>query len=216
MAPVQAQKIINFGRFLLTRTAVLLAAAALLSAGLVNYSTMRIKMLNRVVPASVEDLALFFLNPDKASPPNWDKYILYFRTAAKVMPGFSAPNAMMGYCYFYKGDLAKAAGYYRLARAQTPTFFWFHYNLGVIYYRQGRYEEAAAVLKKAVSCRPEDAIVFINVSKIYRDLNRAATDAGYDPEEGLVEGYRNAQQMILACTNHLQHLLQNDFSVRIF
>lgn len=216
MAGFPAKKILETLRFLCGRTAFLLLAAAAVSAVFISYDVMRLKMLNRVVPASSEDIVLFALDPDGQKPPDWELYKLYFRTVAKVMPGFSAPNGMLGYCHFYTGDLNKAASYYRKAAKQNPGFFWFHYNLGVIYFRQAKYKEAVDAFNKALNCRPEDAIIFINLSKIFRDLNRFATDAGYDPQQGLMEGYYNAKQMILACQYNIQKFMIRQHKVRIF
>ena len=190
------------------RTIILILAAILLSNWLVDLDRMKLKTLNRVVPASMEDLVAFDRNPHGPTTIALENYILYFKTAASVLTSSSAAHAMLGYAYYYSGDFKRAAVFYRKAIKLTPEFFWFQHDLGAIYLKQGRYKEAAEVLEKALACRPEDALIFLNVSKIYRELNRYASDFGYDTEKGLLDGYRNAHEMLMICYVHLKKYRQ--------
>jgi tetratricopeptide (TPR) repeat protein len=56
----------------------------------------------------------------------------------------------------------------------------------------------------ALSCKVEDALIFMNVSKIYRALNRHASDLGYDTEDGLFDGFREAHEMLAKAYYHLK------------
>jgi tetratricopeptide (TPR) repeat protein len=198
-----AQGIKQVAWFCVSRTAILFIIAALLFYFLVDSERMKLKALNRVVPQSMEILADFNQHPSKEQSGILQGYTLFFKTTSKILPNSAAAHGMLGYCYYYSGHQRKALDSYRKAAALHPTFFWFQYNLAVIYFEQGLYGPAAEVLEKAVACRPEDAIVFTNVSKIYRDLNHYAEDLGYDSQNGLVAGYRYAHELLAKCYYHL-------------
>lgn len=153
-------------------------------------------MLNRVVPDSMEELVVFAKAPQGRPTEFLKKYLLFFKTTTQLVSNSSAAWGMMGYCYVFLGDLTRAEKHYRKAVKIEPGFFWFHYNLGVIYYNQGRFDEATRWLQKAINCRAEDALIFINSSKIYHELNRHASDTGYETESGMVGGYQEAHDML--------------------
>ena len=189
--------IIGFFTFLLRRTAVLIAAMFLLSYWLVDYDRMKLKTLNRVVPASVEDLAAFALDPRQENAGTiLPKYVLYFKTMSNTVKKSSTAYAMLGYCHYHLGDQNKAAQFYRKAIDINPTFFWFHYNLGLIYFQQGQYAKAQDALQKAAQCRMEDALIFINISKFYKEMNRALSNLDYDTQASLADGYRAVHEVL--------------------
>ena len=191
--------------FIGRRTIILFLAAYLLSNWLINFDVMKLKSLNRVVPESMEDLVAFSLNPDSAKAGNLQKYIPFFKTAIESLSNKSAAaRSMLGYCYFYLGDTQKAIKQYEEARGINPKFFWTYYNLGVIQFKQGKYAEAAVILEKALMCEPAETLMFINVSKIYKDLNYYAANQGYDTEKGLRNTYRDVHELLAKCYYHLK------------
>src|SRR5258708_6545940 len=50
--------------------------------------------------------------------------------------------AMLGFCYERLGQESQAIVSYKQAIAFNPEYFWPYYNLGVIFYDQGRYSQA--------------------------------------------------------------------------
>ena len=207
---------IQFFRYLSSRAIVLYLIAFGLFHWLVDLDRMKIKLINRVVPASTEDLVLFSLNPASKDPAILDKYLLYFKTTVKVLDKSAAAHGLLAYCEYYRGNKNKAIGEFRKAIAINPEFFWFQYDLGVIYFLQGDFKNAQEVLGKAVNSRPEGTFIFINVSRIYKDLNNYAAEAGYNTEDSLRDGYHNAREMLMLCEYHLGGLIQRNYKVQIF
>ena len=191
-------------RFLSRRTITLVALGVLLSHWLVDFDRMKLKALNRVVPGSMEDLVVFARDPQPDRKAIVGKYVLYFKTAANILPKAAAAQGMLGYCSYYLGDRDKALWHYRKAVVLNPDFFWFYYNLGVIYLEQGLYRQATLVLEKAIASSPENALVFMHASKIYITLTKYAADLKYDLDRNLFGGYRDAYDMLALCYYNLK------------
>ncbi|MCC6759455.1 MAG: tetratricopeptide repeat protein, partial [Candidatus Omnitrophica bacterium] len=85
-----------------------------------------------------------------------EKYLRYFQLVSKDEPSRADAHAMMGYCYFYLGDSAKAAAEYRTAAGLDPQVFSFHYNLAVIAFLDGQHEQALSGFKAALTTNPSD------------------------------------------------------------
>lgn len=212
---MQKTRFLTMAQHFAGRTWVLLAAGLLIAWHCVDMDKMKIKMLNRVVPASMEDIVLFSLDPSHPEP-NWEKYLGYFKTASKILPQLGAARGMMGYCYYHMGNLPEAARQYERAVNLNPQFFWWHYNLGIIYAQQGKYAEAESAMKKAFECSPSDSIMYINSAKIYRELNKHADELKYNTEEGLRKGYRSVSQILVMFRFHLPQLITRDYRIQIF
>ncbi|MBI4308898.1 MAG: tetratricopeptide repeat protein [Candidatus Omnitrophica bacterium] len=206
----------KFFTFLFSRTIILFVAAFLLSHWLVDTERMKVKTINRVVPASMREMIEFSLSPKGKNPAVLKKYLLYFKTVAKILPRSAVAQAMVGYCHYYLGDVPKAQEFFNKAIKITPNFFWFHYDLGVIYFRQGLYPQAAQALEKAIACPPQETMVYLNMSKIYKGLDSEAAQLGYNTEKGLAEGYRNANEMLMLHRYHLSGSIKKDYWVQIF
>ena len=191
-------------RSLSRRTIALMVLGALLSHCLVDFDRMKLKALNRVVPESMEDLVVFSEDPRAEKAAVVGKYMLYFKTAVKILPKAASAHGMLGYCFYYQGDKDKALRYYRKAVALEPDFFWFYYDLGVMYLDRGMCRQAALVLEKAVAASPENTLRFMHASKIYITLTKHAADLKYDLERSLFGGYRDAYDILALCYYNLK------------
>jgi tetratricopeptide (TPR) repeat protein len=71
-----------------------------------------------------------------------------------------------------------AAYYYELEIERDPESYTAITNLGDIYERMGRYEEAEPLYRRAVELTPDDLIVYVNLASITRTLgDHAAADS---------------------------------------
>jgi tetratricopeptide (TPR) repeat protein len=191
-------------KFVFTRTVILVLGIALLSLWLVDFDRMKLKALNRVVPASITELAQYVLDPKPEKKDVLVKYLPYFKTMSVTVKKSSTAFSMLGYTYSMLGDQNKAEKSYLKAISIHPSFFWFYYSLGVIYFNEGRYDKAVDTLQKAAACRMEDALIFINVSKFYKDMNEELSELGYDPQDGLMDGYRRTHELLAKSYYRLQ------------
>ena len=80
-------------------------------------------------------------------------YQTYFDAVYKTLGSAERPEilGLLGYCAYQRHDLAKAEAYYLKAREAIPDFFWYSYNLGIIYLKQQRFDEAEAALVYAIN-----------------------------------------------------------------
>jgi len=103
-----------------------------------------------------------------------DAYIKYYEKVNEYLPNSADVYSMLGFCYYHKKEVQKAIDAYTQAITINPHIFWFHYNLGIIYYKLGKYEEAVKYLKAAIDKKPEHALMFTGYSRVYRRITRQA------------------------------------------
>lgn len=143
--------------------------AGLLSGGIVN-------LINRVEiesrqhisdhkPASFAPLLLSQSNPEKVDAREIVKYLVYYRWVAAYNPKIPEAYGLQGYCSFRLKRYFRAIDFYKEAAALKPEFFWYNYNLGVIYFKQGRNYLALDYLHRAVSGNASDTFEHIMASK---------------------------------------------------
>jgi tetratricopeptide (TPR) repeat protein len=75
------------------------------------------------------------------------------------------------------GQLAPAAGHYRLAAEMSPTNSYFHLNLGNALLKQRLVREAAAAYAKAVAAAPANADALNNLANAYLELGANLDEA---------------------------------------
>ncbi len=195
--------------------------------GICLYATdiekMEVKTINHIIPQSMSALVGFSLHPNLAHPEPLKEYATYFKIVMKFVPESPADQALLGYCYYYLGDLPKAQKFFKKAvdglhrqPIGVKDFFWFHYNLGVSYLRQKDYAKAKDSLQKALLSPPQMALYFMQVSRAYKVLTPVAAKLGYDLEVGLLQGYRSAQQLLMITEYGLEPPPEHVFHARIF
>lgn len=93
-------------------------------------------------------------------------YLDYYKQLIKYSSHSLDALGMLAFCYFTLGDQSKAISLYKKAITQEPAFFWFHYNLGVIYFKQRKYPEAVVSLKRAFSVDRKTTLGLLSNSHI--------------------------------------------------
>jgi len=83
-------------------------------------------------------------------------YVDFYEHVLTVFPNLWDVYGILGYCYHYLGDDAKAIKYLQAAIQYDPDYFWNDYNLAVIYIKESRYQEADILLQKALNVSAQD------------------------------------------------------------
>ncbi|MBX7056555.1 MAG: tetratricopeptide repeat protein [Leptospirales bacterium] len=82
--------------------------------------------------------------------------------------------AQMGQIYFYKGNLEMAADNLRKAAAMAPDNGRYRYNLGVVYLRMNRAQEAAAEFQRSLDAGVNDVSVYRALSRAFLQMRQPA------------------------------------------
>lgn len=134
-------------------------------------------------------------------------YVEFYERIVSHSPNASDAVGMLGVAYYYLGDTRNAVEFLEKAAAINPHYFWFQYDLGVIFTRQGKMEEASAAFQKALQIKPQLTLYFIQTSRILRyvedqefiraSLRMPSLNVDGKIEENLKAGYRDAARLIL-------------------
>ena len=123
------------------------------------------------------------------------KYQNYYRKIAEYMPYRAEAYGLLGFCSYYLGDKEKAIKSYIKAIELNPDFFWYYYNLGIIYWKSHQWQLSRQYLQKAIQVKPQETLKFIYSSQmIYLPIIK---DRGYDFKkisEELQKGYEKGYQ----------------------
>lgn len=121
----------------------------------------------------------------------YEEAIVYFRRATEIDQTFAQAYQRMGECYMAMGDNEEAQKFLKLAaeiftskdkqdetrsevlqevmRVNPKTINIFN-TLGIIYRRQGRYEEAAEQYRRALKVNPKDENIHYNLARTLFEL----------------------------------------------
>ncbi len=157
----------------LKRAVLLYAAGFLVFYGMVNFQDVtdkaRVAALNRLMP-NIDGLADFIATEKPLKRAYLEDWAMYYRAFEGIAGGRADTYGMLGFCSYYLGKIDKAIEYFEEAVIYNPHFFWFYYDLAVIYFEQGKYEKAIGYLQAAVDANPEATKAFLNITKPYLDL----------------------------------------------
>lgn len=105
---------------------------------------------------------------------DYDKAIGSFEKTLSIDPGFSEAHNYMGTAYEIQGRLEKAIGEYHKALENTeyatPQFP--HWNLGSLYLKQERYDDALREFKDVLRFDPESVIAHNGLGKVHHQEGR--------------------------------------------
>ncbi len=202
MAGLPFKKIcMNLVDLLAKRIILLVIIAVIIFYSLVDRHVLKLKTANFLFPEAAE------LNVLRSSPGIMEKERLkdilnYYKMLCSFTandPEQPAPCSLAGYAYYYLGDTDNAIKYYEQAVRGNPNFFWFHYNLGVIYYNENNYDKAAEKFTLALNSPNDNAMLFMLLTKTYQDL---ALFLKIDPDSfmsGLEEGFKKSRDLLTVC-----------------
>ncbi|MBF0618908.1 MAG: tetratricopeptide repeat protein, partial [Candidatus Omnitrophica bacterium] len=162
-------------KFLLTRTALLFLVALLSWQVLVRSTVLKAKAINQMLP-QIPDIEMFADHPAQMGREKLVELAGYYKMVQTLLaadPEAPAPCGAAAYAYYYLGRPATAIAYYKKAIDQNPYFFWFYYDLGLIYYHQKNYTLAAEAFLNAVQVPEERSLMFMRLTKVYKDIQLA-------------------------------------------
>ena len=127
-----------------------------------------LRTLNRLMPPQLSTLNDIVADRKNINQKELSVFQFYFEKVTELMPQMADAFGLYGFCSYYLGKHKKAITAYQKAIELNPAFFWFYHNLGIIYFKEGRYEEAARMFEAALGTKPEYAGMFIGSStKMY-------------------------------------------------
>ena len=121
----------------------------------------------------------------------------YYEQVSKSYPQLADAWGMRGYWYYQKAQAAQAVSAYQQAAQLAPGFFWFHYNLGVLFLKQDNPQQALGHIDAALQANPSASLNFIfNSAHIYMPWVRQKAN----PQQVIAElkrGYDDCEKLKL-------------------
>lgn len=160
----------------------------------------RTTTLNQLIPSFA------YLAQWKRGSGNIDKqkmkdYERYYKKVAEYIPGRADAYSMLGFCYYHLGERDKAIVSYQKAAVLNPHFFWPYYNMGMIFFKDGEYQESAEMFEKALRTDLKNALIFMRSSKIYQDIIREA-DYSYEALLARMQKGRRDSKLLMGLSLH--------------
>jgi len=167
----------------------------------------RLATLNRIRPYHYHYLVDVADNKVPVDRKKMMTYFKYFNIISDFLPHKPGAHAMLGFLSFYLGNKDDAIKYYQKAVDKNAWIHMFHYNLGLVYFHEGRYEEAAQSLKATLNLKANVTFLFLVDSKIYRPiLANVAKDNEKKVFETIRRDYDNSYRLIILSYYHLKKL----------
>jgi len=82
-------------------------------------------------------------------------YADYYENLLQVFPTMIDAYGILGYCYHYLGDDLKAKEFFKKAVEGGSNYFWFTYDLAVLYIIDRDYHAGMELLRKALQIDPQ-------------------------------------------------------------
>ncbi len=181
----------------LRRAIILYAVLFLIYQALIDRATTQAKLLNAHLPA-FDDLIACMNTPSSCKAQQWEPYVDYYRAVLHSVKDVGAPNGILGVCLFNLGKPQEAIAHFEKARAYNPKYFWFSYDLGIVYAKTGNYAKAMEYLQQALGCEPQASLIYITLSKTLKTLLPVALEQGYIPDQNLHQGIEEATRLLIA------------------
>ncbi len=196
-----------FLRALSQRSLGLYLFLVLISFLIVDYQKLRLRTLNLFMPLSYDYLINFAGGKEAADPYRLKEYLSYYETVAKLIAKRSDAYGLSGYFYYHLGKTRKAIASYEKAIRIHPKFFWYPYNLGLIYYKNGQYAQAIESFQQAREASLDATLQFISSSeKIYQPIVVSRKiHFNLDPRKQLKEGFAKTYYLTVLCHYHLKN-----------
>jgi len=125
--------------------------------------------LNRLMPY-FDEFVDHVIKGDTVDQVDWSRYIHYFEKVTEYVPFLADARFLLGYCYYQIGKEQKALSVLQESIELNSAFFWSHYNMGIIYFKNNQFARAAEAFEKALKTKPEAAIKVITISQVYLPL----------------------------------------------
>ena len=175
----------SFFKWIFTRSFVLYLVLFAFSFTLIDYGAIKkrimIRTLNHNIPLDGFSY-LIRLGEGQDDVPLDEaalkSYVRYYERVVQYMPHLDDAHGMLGFCYFYLGQPAKALKEYEKAGVLNPHFFFFQYNLGAIHFLNEDYATAAKYFENARQKKAEVTLLVIKNGLEYKRALTGITNLG--------------------------------------
>lgn len=154
----------------------------------------KLRTLNRLMPP-LSNLVKSSLTQEPLDPKELAKYEFYYRKVTEYMPQNANGYYVQGYCLARMGKSEKAKEAYHKSIDRNPQFFWAHYNLALLYFKGGEYEQASASFTAALQTRPELSLKMILSSKVFQQLMLQTSNPGPMMTAHIKQAYADSQRL---------------------
>lgn len=151
--------------------------------------------INKLNIYMVRDSQALFDCLNGPCPTKFDNYITYFNLVSDYMPNQADSYAMLGFCYSHLNQSSLAIDNYKKAIELNPRFFWSYYNLGLLSWANGNFQEASFLFKQSLLLDPRETIESILPSKLYMSI-LAGSKISYNIVDSLQHGYQLANDFL--------------------
>ncbi len=131
------------------------------------------------------------------------KYLQYFQMLVKDNRLSADAYALVGFCQYHLGEKQKARDAYQEALRLNPTFFAFQYDLAVLDFEAGRYQEAFKGFEKALTTNPTDNIISLRKFRNFVYIIYKARAQNSYLNDRLKKGYSLSAYFISVCLEKL-------------
>ena len=161
---------------------------------------------------SFEHLVRFLRIKEALTEDLWQEYMDYYAKVVRDFPRIAEAYGMLGFCSFHLGKMDVAIFYYQQATRLNPQFFWYLYNLGVLYYKNFNEKEARESFLKAFNTDAELNLKLIYSSRLYQQIFWPEKNfGGYSVEKNLQAGYQTCEQLIKILNQPGKPQIKGDF-----
>ncbi len=159
----------------------------------------KIARVNMFVPDSLHNLINVSEGKDKVDKKEFMDYIAYYKQLQKLDPTRAETYGILAFCYYWLGEYKKSEESLLKAIELNPNFFWYYYNLGVIYFQQGRYKDAVKMFDKSLVSSPALSLMYIRSPQtLHRSILNTDNDFAAGIEQRLKQGRCKAELLRLA------------------
>jgi tetratricopeptide (TPR) repeat protein len=163
----------------------------------------KIRYLNDAIP-DFSNMIIFSKTLNAKNDFYWSSYKDYFRLVLRYMPDDLVTDQLLGYVDYYTGQEQKAIELFKASnQIKGHPLFWSNYNLGVVYYKQGNWPQAADYLFQAISSSPQLTLALIQQSMVYRQITASPYFIKYNLGQELNGATSDAYVLLLSSLYHM-------------
>jgi tetratricopeptide (TPR) repeat protein len=85
-------------------------------------------------------------------------YADYYENLLQVFPQLADAYGVLGYCFHYLGNDLKAKEFFKKAIDGDPSYFWYYYDLAILYIHEHHYPASLELLGHAIQINPQTNI----------------------------------------------------------
>ncbi len=146
-------------------------------------------------------LSILEHNDENINPRTLNQINFYYKKAIEFRPDMTAAWGLLGATYAALGQHQKALEAYNHVSKKYPDWFWAHYNAGIIYHKEKKYDLAAQSLTLAMQANEKSTILkTLHSPMIYGPVLKTAGITGpKELQNELLIAKQNANALLLKC-----------------